>query len=88
MYIDLGAYDASEAALQEGVLICDAHPDLIAYMRKKHDLHRYMLDVYLESGDYEKCRSMLTVLDEECVRHGLSDTVQPEVRRFLGSVPR
>ena len=83
MYIDLKAYDASEAALLEGIRICNDHPDLIAYRRKKHDLQRYLLDVYLEDGSSFKARLIVAILDDECRQYGFPDTVLPEIRQYL-----
>ena len=83
MYLDIEEYDASEAALCEGIKICDAHPDLIAYQRKKHDLQRYLLDVYLEGGNRINACRMLTALDDECRRYGYPDTITPDIREYL-----
>jgi hypothetical protein len=83
MYIDLGDYDASESALMEAIRICDSYPDIDAYRRKTHDIHRYLLDVYAEGGDRPKAREMLSVYDNECVIFGFSDTVLPEMRKYL-----
>ena len=52
MYFDLGDYDDSESALQEGIRICDKYPDIAAYVRKKNDLQRYLQDVYHASGKF------------------------------------
>ncbi|MBR6089891.1 MAG: hypothetical protein IKP86_08155, partial [Anaerolineaceae bacterium] len=82
MYLDLGDYDASETFLQEGIRICESHPDLIAYVRKNHDLHRCLLDVMLYAEDYPRARSLLQTLDEGISR-GFPDTVPPEVRSFF-----
>lgn len=83
MYLDMKDFDASEAALREGIRICDSHPDLIAYTRKKHDLHRCLLDVYLEKGDHAKSRELLILYDTECVQYCLPDTINLTVRDFL-----
>lgn len=83
MYIDLKAYDASEAALLEGIRICNDHPDLIAYRRKKHDLQRYLLDVYLEDERRFNARLIVAILDDECRQYGFPDTVLPEIRQYL-----
>ena len=83
MYIDLKEYDVSEAALREGIKICDEHPDLIAYQRKKHDLHRYLLDVYLEDGNYQKAGQTVVVLDEGSRKNHFPDTVSPDIRKLF-----
>lgn len=83
MYLDLGDYAASENMLLEGILICEEHADLAACRRMKHDLHRYMLDVFCESGDSVRARELLADLDEE--RDGYPDTVQKEMRDFLST---
>ena len=83
MYLDLKDYDASENALSEGILICDAHPELIAYIRKKHDLLRYLLDVYLEKGDYSGSIELLSKYDEISEEYGFPDTINQLVRQFL-----
>ena len=83
MYIDLEAYDASETALLDGIRICDAHPDLIAYIRKKHDLHRYLLDVYLFAKDYDRSKKLLSWIDENGQKIGIPDTVDSTARQYL-----
>ena len=85
MYIDLAAYDASESALCEGIRICESYPGLIAYQRKMHDLHRYLLDVFLESENRPAAARTLAVLDDECREYGFPDTVAPGIRQYLGS---
>ncbi len=83
MYIDMKDYDASEATLLEAVRICDEHQEIEAYRRKAHDLHRYLLDVYLEGRDPSKARQILSVYDNECETYGFSDTVFEEIRQYL-----
>ena len=83
IYIDLRNYDACEDVLMEGIGICDNYPELSAYRRKKHDLQRYLLDVYLEGNELDKARKMIFVLDEECRLYGFPDTIQTEVRQYL-----
>ncbi|MBQ6504378.1 MAG: AAA family ATPase [Flexilinea sp.] len=83
MYLDIEEYDASEAALREGIKICDDHPDLIAYQRKKHDLHRYLLDVFLYAKDYTQGKVLLSWLDEDRRKLGIPDTVDPTAREYL-----
>ena len=85
MYIDLAAYDASESALCEGIRICESYPGLIAYQRKMHDLHRYLLDVFLESENRPAAVRTLAVLDDECREYGFPDTVAPGIRQYLDS---
>ncbi|MBQ4512875.1 MAG: hypothetical protein II969_07775 [Anaerolineaceae bacterium] len=84
IYIDLQDYTSCERTLREGIRICDEHADVTAYLRKKHDLQRYLLDVFLEGKNYDNAREMITILDRECREYGFPDTVQPEVREFLG----
>ena len=83
MYIDMKEYSASESTLQKGIRICEKYPDLIAYSRKKHDLHRFLLDVYLEKGDYTKAGILIEVLDRNVENFGFPDTVHPDIRFFL-----
>ena len=87
MYIDLQAYDACEAVLKDGIRICDDHAELTAYLRKKHDLERYLLDVYLEGNEPEKAREMVKKLDEECRQYAFPDTVSTDIRDWLNSLP-
>ena len=70
MYIDMQDYEDSEAVLLEGVGICESHPDLAAYQRKRYDLHCYMLDVFLEAENPAKADQIRAVLDEEARRYG------------------
>ena len=83
IYIDLKDFCSCEAILMEGVRICDEYPDFPAYLRKKHDLHRYLLDVYLEGNEPDKARAMIKILDEECEIYDFPDTVFPEIRQYL-----
>ncbi len=83
MYIDLEEYPASESTLQEGIQICDDYPDLIAYIRKKHDLQRYLLDVYLEYEKYSLARNLVNTLDEERSQYCFVDNIGEEIRQFL-----
>ena len=83
MYLDLGDFEASENMLLEGIRICDAYPELAVYRRQKHDLHRCLLDICCESGDYDRAADLLADLDEESSEYGYPDTVQPQVRDFL-----
>lgn len=83
IYIDLRNYAACEDVLMEGIEICDNYPELSAYRRKKHDLQRYLLDVYLEDNELDKARKMIFVLDEEYRLYGFPDTIQTEVRQYL-----
>ena len=83
MYLDIEEYDASETKLLEGIQICEQYPDLIAYQRKKHDLQRYLLDVYLYSKDYTKGKELLSWLDENRRKLGIPDTVDPTAREYL-----
>ena len=83
MYIDMGDHDKCEAALLDAIRICDDHSDLIAYRRKKHDLQRYLLDVFLESGNLDRARRILAVLDDECRQYAFPDMVSPEIREYL-----
>lgn len=82
MYLDLKDYDESETWLIEGIQICDEHPDMIAYQRKKHDLYHCLLDVYLEAEKYSEARGILKIIDEG-ICHGFPDSVQSEVREFF-----
>ena len=83
MYIDLEEYSTSESTLQEGIQICDDYPDLIAYIRKKHDLQRYLLDVYLEYEKYSLARNLVDTLDEERSQYCFVDNIGEEIRQFL-----
>ena len=83
IYIDLRNYAACEDVLREGIRICDDYPELSVYRRKKHDLQRCLLDVYLEGNEFKKARKMISILDEECSLYGFPDTVQGEVRQYL-----
>ena len=83
VYIDMQDFTACEAELREGIRICDEYKELSAYRRKKHDLQRYLLDVYLEGKLHVEAREILKILDRECREYGFSDTVQPEVRDYL-----
>lgn len=85
IYIDLQDYESSRAALTEGIRICSEYKDLTAYLRKSHDLRRYLLDVYAESGNEQMLRETVEILDEECSRYGLPDTVPEEIRAYLNN---
>ena len=86
MYLDIGDYAASETKLWEGIQICEQCPDLVAYQRKNHDLHRYLLDVCLYAEDYHRSKELLIWIDENSQKIGIPDTVDPTVREYLENI--
>lgn len=83
MYLDIDDCPASEAMLQEGIRICSQYPDLTAYIRKKHELRRYLLDVCLNRKDYTKSKELLAILDKDAQQFSFPDTIDPKAREFL-----
>ncbi len=83
MYLDLKDFAGSMSKLLEGIRICDTHTDMVAYRRKKHDLRHYLLDVYVEKGDYALSRELLSLYDEDSRQYGFPDAIDSVVRQFL-----
>ncbi|WP_300810189.1 NB-ARC domain-containing protein [uncultured Acetatifactor sp.] len=67
MLIELKEYEKAAEKLIEGIRLCekDAYKSVVPYIRKKVDLYTCLLDTYYLKGDFEKCREVLGVIDEE-----------------------
>ncbi len=59
MLCALQKYEKSARVLERGIAICDRHPQVVTYMRKRLDLTGYLFDVYYEAGKPDKCREMV-----------------------------
>lgn len=60
-------YEKAAEKFKEGIRLCekDAYKSVVPYIRKKVDLYTCLLDAYYLKGDFEKCREVLGVIDEE-----------------------
>lgn len=58
-----GRYEQSARLLLEGVALCEKNDTLVPCIRKKVDLHHYLLDVYLEAGNRPLCRRVMDQLE-------------------------
>ena len=67
MLCEFRRYDEAARKLKEGIRMCgkEEYRGVIPYIRKKVDLYACLLDVYYLSGDFEKCREVIGVIDEE-----------------------
>lgn len=74
----LGKYEKSARVLGRGIEICDRHPQVVTYMRKRLDLTGYLLDVYYEADELDKCREMVRNIErmnEEYREFGIKKAV-------------
>lgn len=65
---DIGLYDKSAYWLKRGIRLCDKRGSIIPYIRKKHDLLEYLLDVYELSDNlsaYRITEKEIKKLDEK-----------------------
>lgn len=67
MLCEFEKYGEAAEKLKEGIEICgkEAYYGVVPYIRKKVDLYAFLLDVYYLCGDFEKCREVIGVIDEE-----------------------
>ncbi len=59
-----GEYADSLNALEQGAEYCRQHTDSYPYLDKLAQLLNCMLDVYYEMGEYDRCRELVTQIDE------------------------
>ena len=57
-------YDESVDTLKSGIELCKEYPKVYAYIDKHAQLLNCMLDVYYEMGEFDKCRELITQIDE------------------------
>lgn len=67
MLVELEEYEKAAEKLIEAIGLCekDAYKSVVPYIRKKVDLYTCLLDTYYLKGDFERCREVLGVIDEE-----------------------
>ncbi len=68
MMCELADIEKAYAWLEEAILLCDAHADILPYIRKKQDLLAYKLEVCYYEGDmeeYERVRGRMERLRRE-----------------------
>lgn len=67
MLVELEEYEKAAEKLIEAIRLCekDAYKSVVPYIRKKVDLYTCLLDTYYLKGDFERCREVLGVIDEE-----------------------
>lgn len=67
MLFEFKEYEKAAEKFKEGIRLCekDAYKSVVPYIRKKVDLYTCLLDAYYLKGDFEKCREVLGVIDEE-----------------------
>lgn len=65
MMLVLQQYEKSLEYLNQAVQICEKYPEVIPYIRKKLDLYTYMIDVYFEMEELEKCRELVLQINKE-----------------------
>ena len=82
MLCTLNEYGKSARVLGRGIEICDRHPQVVTYMRKRLDLTGYLLDVYYEAGELDKCREMVRDIErmnEEYREFGIKKAVPNDI---------
>lgn len=60
MYMEWQQYDSAAMCLNYAVRICENHPDILPYIRKKQELYLCLLDVYSEAGEYGKWKEIVS----------------------------
>ena len=65
IYAEFKDYKESAHLLKEAIALCDAHPDVIPYMRKRIELLGYLQEVYGYAGDDEKRQGILSLIKEQ-----------------------
>ena len=86
MLLEWKLYDESAKWLSMGVRACEEAADIIPYIRKKMDLLSYMLDVYIESENKEKCRELVAQIDAmnaQYKEYGIKIDISDEVRNAI-----
>ena len=86
MLLEWKLYDESARWLSIGVRVCEENPDVIPYIRKKMDLLSYMLDVYIEAENKDKCRELVSQLDALNIQnqeYGIKIDIPDELRNAI-----
>ena len=88
MLCEFGKYEEAAEKLKEGIEICgkEAYQGVVPYIRRKVDLYAFLLDVYYLSGDFEKCREVIGVIDEENLKNQDVGVVKVIAEDYRGEV--
>ena len=63
MLLELEDEKGSEALLHHALSICGQMEQLLPYQRRRNDLYKCLLDVYIQMGDREKARKMEQIIN-------------------------
>ena len=63
MLLELEDEKGSETLLHHALSICAQLEQLLPYQRRRNDLYKCLLDVYIQMGDREKARKMEQILN-------------------------
>ncbi|HBA47736.1 MAG TPA: hypothetical protein DCZ91_08035 [Lachnospiraceae bacterium] len=88
MLYEFGRYEEAAEKLKEGIRMCgkEEYRGVIPYIRKKVDLYACLLDVYYLSGNFEKCREVIGVIDEENLKNRDVGVVKVIAEDYRGEV--
>lgn len=86
MLLEWKLYDESAKWLSMGVRACEEEADVIPYIRKRMELLSYMLDVYIEAENKDKCRELVSQIDElnaQNKEYGIKIDISEELRNYI-----
>lgn len=88
MLCEFGKYEEAAEKVKEGIEICGkvAYHGVVPYIRRKVDLYAFLLDVYYLSGNFEKCREVIGVIDEENLKNRDVGVVKVIAEDYRGEV--
>lgn len=58
-------YDDAAKYLVLSTIMCEKNKDIIAYERKRLELLGHLLQVYFSAEEYDKCKTVIALLDDE-----------------------
>ncbi len=86
MLTDWGIYDLAIEGLEAAIGLCNSYPYAIPYIRKKMDIYNCLFDVYFVQEDFEQCRRVIAVIDEENEKNswaGVANEMPKEAREMV-----
>lgn len=76
IFFELQQYEDAEAYLLLSISICEKHQEIEAYQRRQTELLSYLLQIYFDAEEDEKCRAAILALDERARQSGGSGIEQ------------
>ena len=86
MLLDMNELFLSLKWLQKAEHILKEQLHLAPFIRKLHDIHQYMIEVYLELNDEQQAMNLLNQYDDEISIYGqlnLTNQISEDIRDFL-----